>query len=56
MEGRLYEKRWVAAGMLEAERSFRRVKGCKEMPTLVAALRRHAGVTVTPTEYDQEAA
>ena len=30
MEGRLYEKRWVAAGMLEAERSFRRVKGCKE--------------------------
>jgi putative transposase len=50
------KKRWIAAGMLEAERSFRRVKGCKEMPTLVAALRRHAGVTVTPAEYDQEAA
>jgi transposase-like protein len=39
-------KRWAAAGMLNAERSFRRVKGCKEMPVLVAALGRHiAGVT-----------
>lgn len=34
-------KRWVAAGMLNAERSFRRVKGVKDMPTLVAALARH---------------
>ncbi|HEX2042462.1 MAG TPA: transposase [Acidimicrobiales bacterium] len=50
------KKRWVAAGMLEAERSFRRVKGCAEMPTLIAALRRPAAVTVTPAEYDQEAA
>ena len=50
------KKRWVAAGMLEAERSFRRVKGCKEMPTLVAALRRHAEVPVTRPEYDQAAA
>jgi putative transposase len=51
------KKRWVAAGMLEAERSFRRVKGCKEMPVLVTALRRHAAsVAVTPPEYDQEAA
>ncbi len=37
-------KRWVAAGMLNAEASFRRVKGCKDMPVLVAALARHAGV------------
>ena len=36
------KKRWVAAGMLEAERNFRRIRGCKEMPALVAALRRHA--------------
>lgn len=35
-------KRWVAAGMLNAERSFRRVKGAKDMPTLLAALARHA--------------
>lgn len=32
-------RRWVGAGMLEAERSFRRIKGCKDMPTLVAAVR-----------------
>jgi putative transposase len=34
--------RWTAAGMLNAERSFRRVKGYKQMPKLVAALYRHA--------------
>ena len=34
--------RWTAAGMLNAQRSFRRVKGHKQMPQLVAALRRHA--------------
>jgi putative transposase len=33
--------RWTAAGMLNAQRSFRRVKGYKQMPQLVAALRRH---------------
>jgi putative transposase len=31
--------RWVAAGVLEAVKGFRRVKGHKEMPQLVAALR-----------------
>jgi transposase-like protein len=51
------KKRWVAAGMLEAQRSFRRVRGCKDMPTLVAALRCiTAGETVTPDNYDQAAA
>lgn len=34
--------RWTAAGMLDAERSFRRVKGFRELPRLAAALRRHA--------------
>jgi transposase-like protein len=34
--------RWTAAGMLNAQRSFRRVKGYKQMPRLVAALHRHA--------------
>jgi len=34
--------RWTAAGMLNAERSFRRIKGYKQMPNLVAALHRHA--------------
>jgi putative transposase len=34
--------RWTAAGMLNAERSFRRIKGYKQMPDLVTALHRHA--------------
>ena len=31
--------RWVAAGVLEAAKGFRRVQGCHDMPALVAALR-----------------
>lgn len=50
------KKRWVAAGMLEAERSFRRVKGCKDMGVLVTALKRQAGVRVTAPEYTDKAA
>jgi len=46
-------RRWCAAGMLEAERSFRRVKGHKQIPQLVTALRRHTE-TVTRREYDQD--
>ena len=34
--------RWTAAGMLNAERSFHRIKGYKQMPQLVEALHRHA--------------
>jgi len=34
--------RWTAAGLLNAQRSFRRVKGYKQMPKLVTALHRHA--------------
>ncbi|HEX9123114.1 MAG TPA: IS256 family transposase [Actinomycetota bacterium] len=49
------KKRWVATGMLEAERSFRRVKGCQEMPVLVDALRRHAR-SVKGSAYDDQAA
>ena len=51
------KKRWIAAGMLEAERSFRRVRGHKDMAKLVAALRREVTpALVTPEEYDQAAA
>jgi len=35
--------RWTAAGMLDAERSFRRSKGFRALPQPAAALRRHAG-------------
>ena len=55
------KKRWIAAGMLEAERSFRRVRGYKGMPKLVDALHREVASKVTPAvdtpeEYDQAAA
>jgi putative transposase len=49
-------KRWAAAGMVNAERSFRRVKGCKDMPILVAALARHAEADVTPMRDTEEVA
>jgi putative transposase len=56
--------RWAAAGMLEAERSFRRIKGHGDMQMLVSKVhaevaRRVAekeGGTVTPTKYDQAVA
>ena len=31
--------RWVAVGILEAVKGFRRLKGCADMPKLVTALR-----------------
>jgi putative transposase len=32
--------RWTAAGMLEAERRFRRAVGYRELPKLIAAIER----------------
>ena len=49
------KKRWIATGMIEAQRSFRRVKGCAQMPDLVAAISR-ATNPATPDNYDQAAA
>ena len=50
------KKRWIAAGMLEAERSFRRLKGYADMPSFVAAVARATTPdAVTPTEYAQTA-
>jgi hypothetical protein len=44
--------RWTAGRLLNAERSFRRIKGYKQMPQLVEALKRHAHPDkVTDTEY-----
>jgi len=39
-------QRWTAAGMLEAEKQFRRVKGYRQLPSLIAALQRE----LHPTE------
>ena len=40
--------RWTAAGMLNAERSFRRIKGYKQMPQLAAALKHHTDPDAEP--------
>jgi putative transposase len=46
------KKRWIAAGMLEAERSFRRLKGHADMPALVAAIAKATPpAAVTPIIY-----
>ncbi|MGH9029036.1 MAG: IS256 family transposase [Acidimicrobiales bacterium] len=56
--------RWVGAGMIEAERSFRRIKGHSDMQTLVTKVRAEVarrvaekeGGAVTATKYDQAVA
>jgi putative transposase len=40
-------RRWVALGIAEAQRGFRRVKGHKNMPSLVAAVRTITAPVVT---------
>ncbi|MGC9962959.1 MAG: IS256 family transposase [Acidimicrobiales bacterium] len=51
------KKRWIALGMLEAERSFRRIKGYKDMSAFIEALRREVTPPVeSPSEYAHEAA
>lgn len=50
------KKRWVAAGMLEAERSFRRVNGHRDLPKLLAALQASRQTTAPPPQYADAAA
>jgi hypothetical protein len=47
-------RRWCAAGMLEAEKSFRRVRGYRQMPALVARLRLHAETVIPPCDTGKE--
>jgi putative transposase len=50
--------RWTAAGMLEAERQFRKIIGYRDLATLVVAIerdhdrRRHADAARTPTKEE----
>lgn len=49
--------RWVAAGVLEAVKGFRRLKGYADMPKLVAALRtRDRQLGLVPAEEDRQVA
>ncbi len=49
------KKRCIATGMIEAQRSCRRVRGCTQMPDLVAALSR-ATNSGAPDNYDRAVA
>jgi putative transposase len=46
-------KRWTAAGMLEAEKQFRRIIGYRDLATLVVAIERHA-LQLTASNPDRE--
>ena len=41
--------RWTAAGMLEAERQFRRIIGYADLAKLITAIEHQLDQTVTPT-------
>jgi hypothetical protein len=48
--------RWTAAAVLEAVKRFRRLKGHKDVPTLVAALRerdQQLGITLSASNVAQ---
>ena len=45
--------RWTAAGMLEAERQFRRIIGYAALAKLVTAIERELDQTVTPTPAEE---
>jgi transposase-like protein len=47
--------RWTAAGMMEAAKGFRRLKACKQLPALRAALAAHHANIVTLEEKSEAA-
>ena len=49
-------RRWAAAGMLEGERSFRRIKGHRELPAFTKKIRAHINPkTATPNTKTDDA-
>ena len=48
--------RWTAAGMLEAERQFRRIIGYRELATLVTAIERQLETETNIVTEREEAA
>ena len=47
--------RWTAAGMMEAAKGFRRLKACKQLPVLRAALAAHAPSSIQLEEKSKAA-
>jgi putative transposase len=52
-QGGMMILRWTAAGVLEAERHFRRVAGYRGLPKLVVALRAHDAAIHRKRTFDQ---
>ncbi len=51
------QRRWTAAGMMEAAKGFRRLKAYKHLPVLRAALAAHQSKYVTqPVQHDADGA
>ncbi len=48
-------RRWVGVGMLEAERSFRRIRGCKDMTAFTAKIRAEVARTQATPPVDTKA-
>jgi putative transposase len=48
--------RWTAAGMLEAERQFRRIIGYRDLAKLVIAIERHTILAAQPNPDHKEVA
>ena len=49
-------RRWTAAGMLVAEKQFRRIIGYHDLAKLVIAIERHALLIAPPTHDRKEVA
>ena len=47
-------RRWAAAGLLEAEKQFRRVRGYRQIPHLQTALTHHIQTVTPPCHTEQE--
>jgi len=47
--------RWTAAGMLEAERQFRRIIGYRDLATLAVAIERDLARTTVPSPTEEAA-
>jgi putative transposase len=52
-QGGMMILRWTAAGVLEAERRFRKVAGYRALPKLVAALRAHDAAVDRQRKIDE---
>jgi hypothetical protein len=48
--------RWTAAGMLEAERQFRRIIGYRDLASLAVAIERHLAHTTVPSPTEEAGA